>query len=103
MPTFTRKYTTVEAIQREGTDLNVTSYLKGDQVAKVGDFLVVDQFAVEELKAQGVTDPRPPKCIYVIPKAEFLRDFDAKDESVVAVAVSGPELKFETLSPVEDK
>jgi hypothetical protein len=101
MPIFTRKYPTVEAVQFTGTSLNVTSSLKGDQVAKTGDFLVVDQASVDALKAGGVTDPRPPKCIYVVSKADFLRDFEAPDDSVTPVAVSGPELSFEMLSPAK--
>lgn len=98
MATFTRKYPTVEAVQHTGTDLNVTSALHGDQIAKAGDFLVVDQGAVDALRAQGSTETRPKGCIYVIPKSEFLRDFDAPDTSVTPVAVGGPELKFNTLS-----
>ena len=93
MPIFTRKDATVEAIQHVGPDLNVTSFLKGDQIAKAGDFLVVDQVAVESLKTQGVESKRG--SVYVISKADFLHDFNAPDDSVTPVIVGGAELSFE--------
>lgn len=96
MPIFTRKDTTVEAIQHVGPDLNVTSFLKGDQIAKAGDYLVVDADAVAQLKAQGATTNRG--AVYVISKSEFLKEFNATDTSVTPVAVAGAELSFETLA-----
>lgn len=94
MATFTRKDATVEAVQHVGPDLNVSSLLKGDQVAKAGDFLVIDAEAVASLKAQGNTDARPKGTIYVISKADFIHDFNAPDDSVTPVAVGGAELNF---------
>lgn len=96
MATYTRKDATVEAIQHPGPDLNVTSLLKGDQIAKKGDFLVVDQEAVASLKAQGIESKRG--SVYVISKADFLHDFNATDDSVTPVATPGAELTFETLA-----
>lgn len=96
MATYTRKDATVEAIQHTGPDLNVTSLLKGDQIAKAGDFLVVDQEAVASLKAQGIESNRG--AVYVISKADFLHDFNATDDTVVPVAKPGEALSFETLA-----
>lgn len=101
MATFTRKDATVEAIQHVGPDLNVSSLLKGDQVAKAGDFLVVDAEAVASLKAQGNTEARPKGTIYVVSKADFLHDFNAPDDSVTPVVVGGAELNFATEPVVE--
>lgn len=72
MPTFTRKVNTVEARQHLGPSFPVSSHLKGDQYCSTGDFLVVDP---DTAGGKG--------SIYVIPKAQFLHDFDAKDEAVV--------------------
>ena len=95
MPTYTRKDATVEAIQHVGPDLNVTSFLKGDQVAKAGDFLVVDKNAVDTIKAQGGTSNKG--AVYVISKADFLHDFNAPDDSVVPVLTGGAALDFSSL------
>lgn len=100
MATFTRKDATVEAIQHVGPDLNVTSFLKGDQVAKAGDYLVVDKDAQATIKLQGGTSNRG--AVYVISKAQFLHDFNATDDTVVPVAVPGAALDFNapTVAPV---
>ncbi len=95
MPIFTRKDASVEARQHVGPDLNVTSFLKGDQIAKSGDFLVVDAVAVASLKAQGAESNKG--AIYVISKADFLHDFNAPDDSVVPVVKGDEELSFETI------
>ena len=92
MATYTRKDVTVEAIQHVGSDLNVTSFLKGDQVAHAGDFLVVDKNAQATIKAQGGTSNRG--AVYVVSKADFLRDFNAPDDTVVPVLVGGAALDF---------
>lgn len=95
MPTFTRKVTSVQAVQHFGTSLPISSALKGDQVAKSGDFLVVDPTAVAakraQEKAEGVDENSLGNkgTIYVVTKEQFLSDYDAKDETPGVTAETG--------------
>lgn len=85
MPTFTRKVVSVNAVQHFGGSLPISSSLKGDQVAKSGDFLVVDPIAVAAKRAQEKAEGLEENSIgnkgtvYVIAKDQFLSDFDATD------------------------
>lgn len=95
MATFTRKYPTVEAVQHFGANKSVVSSLKGEQVANSGDFLVIDQDAVNALRAQEVAEKLPvgtlgnPRTVYVISKADFLRNFNAPDQTPVLTGEVG--------------
>jgi len=85
MATYTRRNTTVNAVQHFGASTPISSHLKGDQVAKSGDFLVVDPIAVAAIRAQEKLEDLPANSlgnkgtIYVIAKDQFLADFDATD------------------------
>lgn len=102
MATFTRKHPTVEAVQHFGANKSVVSALKGEQVANSGDFLVIDQDAVNSLRAQEKAEGLPfnalgnPRTVYVVSKADFLRDFDAPDQTPVLKGDAG----FDVLSEI---
>lgn len=104
MPIFTRKQTSVEARQHFGSDLNISSFKAGDQVAHDGDFLVVDAESVTNLRAQEQAQSIPAGSlgnkgvIYVIPKAQFLKDFNAQDQTVVPTLEGDQEFQFTTLA-----
>lgn len=95
MPTFTRKVSSVNAVQHFGNSLPISSALKGDQVAKSGDFLVVDPIAVASLRAQEKRELLAENSlgnkgtVYVISKDQFLADFDATDETPGITAETG--------------
>jgi hypothetical protein len=95
MATFNRKYPSVEAVQHFGPNKSVVSSLKGEQVANSGDFLVIDRDAVNALRAQEKAEDLAanalgnPRTVYVIAKAEFLRDYDAPDATPVLVGDKG--------------
>lgn len=98
MAQFNRKQHSVEARQHFGAKLNVTSFLKGEQTAHSGDFLVVDPAAVQTLRDQEKADGAEPNSlgnrgtIYVVAKDDFLRDFDAEDLTPTsAVAFNVPD------------
>jgi hypothetical protein len=105
MATFTRKYPSVTAVQHFGANKSVVSGLKGEQVANNGDFLVVDQDAVNALRAQEVAESLAagalgnPRTVYVVSKADFLRDFDAPDQTPVIVGEKGFDVPSEIVVP----
>jgi hypothetical protein len=107
MPTFTRKHATVEARQHFGSNLPVSSIRKGEQICQSGDFLVVDDAAVDDIaareKAEGLAPHSLPKkgTIYVVSKADFLREFDAKDETPAIIGEQGFDVPDELPVPGE--
>jgi hypothetical protein len=82
---YTRRSNTVNAVQHFGASTPISSHLKGDQVAKSGDFLVVDPLAVAAIRAQEKAEGIAPNSlgnkgtVYVISKDQFLADYDATD------------------------
>jgi hypothetical protein len=92
MATYTRKQSTVEARQHFGTNLQVSSALKGEQTCLSGDFLVIDPIAVAAIRARELAEDAPENSlgnkgtVYVVSKGQFLADFDAKNETPAAVA-----------------
>ncbi len=87
MATYTRRITSVQAVQHFGGNMPVSSQLKGDQIANNGDFLVVDPNAVASLRKQEKDQKVDENSlgnkgtVYVVGRAEFIKEFDATDNT----------------------
>jgi hypothetical protein len=74
---YQHKHVLIEARQHEGAKIAVISNLKGNQTANAGDYLVTDNEATE-----------PRGSIYVVPKADFERDYEGASGAAKGAAAT---------------